>query len=146
MTSSFIAVAMNSRDQYKIIGLHKISHFKNNLVEMFAWKKQYKCIKVAETMQYLGLTKQKINISIYSKLLNFKPRPNFISQPVTQPAVRPGSARCRPPDLYRLCTVMSDLRIFRSAEDSSPAQSSFLLTITDLPSISFFLLKRHKVY
>ena len=25
---SFIAVAMKSRDQYKIIGLHKISHFK----------------------------------------------------------------------------------------------------------------------
>ena len=51
---SYIGVAMNSRDQYEIIGLHKISRFINNLVEMFSWKTRYKCIKVAEKMQYLG--------------------------------------------------------------------------------------------
>ena len=34
----FITVTMNSRDRYEIIGLHKISHFINNLAEMFAWK------------------------------------------------------------------------------------------------------------
>ena len=56
MCVSFIAIAMNSMDRYKIIGLCKISRIirKNNLVEMFAWKKHYKCIKVAEAMQYLG--------------------------------------------------------------------------------------------
>ena len=32
---SFIKVAMNSRDRYEIIGLCKISYFKNNLVEVF---------------------------------------------------------------------------------------------------------------
>ena len=33
---SFIAVAMNSRDRYEIIGLREISHSINNLVETFA--------------------------------------------------------------------------------------------------------------
>ena len=32
---SFIAVAMNSRDRYEIIGLHKISYSIKNLVEVF---------------------------------------------------------------------------------------------------------------
>ena len=51
---SYIAVAMYSRDRYEIIGLRKISHFISNLVEMFAWKKRYKWIKVAETIQYVS--------------------------------------------------------------------------------------------
>ena len=33
---SFIAVAMNSRDRYEIIGIHEILHFIKNLVEVFA--------------------------------------------------------------------------------------------------------------
>ena len=53
-TLSFIAVAMNSRDQYGIIGLCEISHFINQPCRNFCLEKHYKCVKVAETMQYLG--------------------------------------------------------------------------------------------
>ena len=42
--------AMNSRDRYKIIGLHKISHFIKQRCKNVCLKKCYKCIKVAETM------------------------------------------------------------------------------------------------
>ena len=42
-----------------------------------------------------------------------------------------------------MCTVASDLRIFLFAEDSSPAPSSFPLTITGLPS-SFLFAKKVK--
>ena len=48
---SFIAVAMNSRDQYEIIGLRKISHFMKQPCRNVGL---HKYIKVAETMQYPG--------------------------------------------------------------------------------------------
>ena len=77
--SSFITVTINSRDRYEIIGLRKISYYKlNNLVEELAWKKHQKCIKVAETMQYLWAKQSRTsNILIHSKLLKFEASPKF---------------------------------------------------------------------
>ena len=72
-------VELYNRDRYEIIGLREISHFIKQSCRNVCLEKCYKCIKAAETMQ----TKQsrKPNILIYSKLSNFKPRPNFVSLP-----------------------------------------------------------------
>ena len=45
---------MNGRDRYKIIGLHEISYFIKQLCDSVCLKKGLKCIKIAETMLYLG--------------------------------------------------------------------------------------------
>ena len=45
---------MNSRDRYEIIGFAKFHALWDNFVEVFAYRKHQKCIKDAETMQYLG--------------------------------------------------------------------------------------------
>ena len=53
-TVSYIVVAMHSKDRYKIIGLRKISHFIKQPCRNVCLEKRYKCIKVAETVQYVG--------------------------------------------------------------------------------------------
>ena len=89
---SYIAVAMYSRDRYKIIGLRKISHFikqpcRNAYLE-----------KVLQLHQST-LAKQsgKSNFLIYSELLKFQGSAKF-----RQPAIRPGSTRCRPSDFSQV--------------------------------------------
>ena len=92
---------------------------------MFAWKKFLpgKSIINASKLlkQYSTLAKQsgKSNFSIYSKLLKFQASPKF-RQPASQPAcllaIRPGSARCRPPDFHRLCTVVAFLLLLWSTK------------------------------
>ena len=53
-------------------------------------------MKVAETMQYvpwLNKAENRIFRSTVQQALKFQ---NFVRQPARKPAVRPGSARCRP--------------------------------------------------
>ena len=71
----YIYHAMYSRDRYEIMGLREISHF--IFVELFARKKRYKCIKVAETNSMLAKQSGKLNFLIYSKLLRFQASPKF---------------------------------------------------------------------
>ena len=82
-------------DRYEIIGLRKISHFIKQLCRNVCVKKRYKCIEVAEKCSILA--ENRIFRSTAS-FQNFKPRPNFVSQP----AIRSGSARCRHPDFSQV--------------------------------------------
>ena len=135
---SFIMVAINSRDQYEIIGLRKISYSTKQPSRSFCLKK---ALEMHQSCSILAKHSRKSNISIYSKILKFQALSKFrlpIHQRACLPAVRPGYARCRPPDFYRLCTVQSDSQISWSTEDSPTAPSSFLLTIIGLPSSSLF--------
>ena len=66
---------------------------------------------------------------------NFKPRPNFVSQPACLPAVRPDSTRWRPPDFSQAiysCVQFMNLSIYWRYSSAAPL--SFLLTIIGLPS------------
>ena len=94
---------MNSRDQYEITGLRKISHSIMQPFRSVCLKKAlHKCIKVVETVQCLSLTKQKIEYFIQQQDFKiFKALPKFCL-PDSQPAVRPGSTRCRPPDFSQV--------------------------------------------
>ena len=92
---------MNSRDQYEIIGLHKISHSIKQPCRSVCLKKVLECIKVSETIHALAKQRGKSNISIYSKLLKFQASPKFCLTD-SLPAVRPSSARCRPTDFSQV--------------------------------------------
>ena len=105
---SFIEVVMNSRDQYEIIGLCKISYFIKQPCRSVCWKKHSKLLKQCST---LAKQSGKSNILIYNKLLKFQASPKF-RLPDCQPAVRPGSARCRPPDFSQVMYVQSH-RIYK---------------------------------
>ena len=103
-SSSFIAVAMNSRDRYEIIGLHKISH---NLVEVFAWKSIRNVSKLLKQFSTSAKQSGKSNILIYSELLKFQALSKFClldkrTRTASQPAVRPSFTRCRPPDFSHI--------------------------------------------
>ena len=100
---SYSTVVLYSRDRYEIIGLCKSSHSIKQPCNSICLKKRLQFIKVVEIMQYLALAKQsgKSNISICSKHLKSQASPKFrlpASQPASQPAVRLGSTRYRPPD------------------------------------------------
>ena len=121
----YIYHTLYSRDRYEIIGFCKIPYFKSVI-------NASKLLK-----QYSTLAKQSGKST--ASFLIFKPRPNFVGRPASQAASLPYDRLPLGAGLqifHRLCTVASHLRIFRSAEHSSTAPSSFLLTITGLPSSS----------
>ena len=118
MLLSFIVVTMSSRSRYEIIGLHKISHFIKQACSSTCLKSISNVSKLLMQCNTLAKQSRKLNILIYGKLLKFQALLKFC-QPASQPAVRP---------------VPLGLQIFQSAEDSSTAPPSCILTITGLPS------------
>ena len=97
---------MNSKDRYEIIGLCKISHFTKQPCRNVC----YKCIKVAETMQYLSLTKRKIENFDLQQAFSFSSFAQILS--ASQPAVRMVPLGAGLEIFHRLRTVASDLQIF----------------------------------
>ena len=89
-----IAVAMNSRDQYKIIKPCKILHF----IAKQPYNSGYLKKSITNALNLLKQcdpwTKQSGKIKLYRLL-----------------AIRPDSAKCRPIDFSKVCTDASDLRI-----------------------------------
>ena len=90
-----------------------------------------KCSKLLKQCSDLAKQSGKSNILTYSKFLKFQASPNF-RQPANHPTIKPGLLGAHLQIFQRLCTVVSDLWISQSAEDSSTVPSSFLLSITGL--------------
>ena len=97
---SLSTLVLNSRDWSEIIWLPEILHFKINLAISFIRKK-------SAGMHWLGYN-DAVSLSNEAKTRVFQPtanfenfeiHPYFVSQPACQPAVRPGSARCRAPEI-----------------------------------------------
>ena len=106
---SFVAIAMISRDQYKITGLRKISHsIKQRCIRSSV------CLKKALKMLFkqcsnLSKESKRSNILINSKLLKFQTSPKFC-QPTSLPQdLVPLGVGLQ--IFHRLCTVVLDLRI-----------------------------------
>ena len=92
---SFIAVAMNSRDRYKILGLREFSHFiKQPCRNVCLDKNVIITLKLLKQCSTLAKQCGKLNILIYSKLLKFQASPKF-HHSASQSAVRLGSDRCK---------------------------------------------------
>ena len=70
---------------------------------------------------------------------NFEIRLYFVSQPASQPAIRPGCARCRAPEISHDKGKAVDLRKCCSEDDLPTAPWRFLLSFFLLPCSSLFL-------
>ena len=89
-------IALNSRDWSEIVWLPEISHFKINLAISFIRKKP-------AGMHWLGYNDAVSSLN-EAKTQIFQPTANFKNLEirlyfVSQPAVRPGCARCRAPEI-----------------------------------------------
>ena len=101
---SFIAVTMNSRDWYEIIGLSKISPFIKQPCRNFCLESVINGSKFLEQCSTLAKQSRKLNLLICSELLKFQASSKFrlpASQPASPPAVRLVSARCKLPDFSK---------------------------------------------
>ena len=94
-------IVLNSRDWSEIVWLHEISRFKINLAIGFIRKK-------TTGMHWLGyndavswLTKRKLEYFSLQPILKFSKFTCISSacRPASLPAVRPGCARCRAPEI-----------------------------------------------
>ena len=134
---SLSTLVLNSRDWSEIVWLSEISRFKINLAISFIRKK-------STGMHWLGYN-DAVSSLIEAKTQIFQPTANFenfeihlyfVSQPACQPAVRPGCARCRAPEISHDIKVMAvDLRKCCSEDDLPTAPWRFLLS-----SFSFLVL------
>ena len=77
------------------------ARLETHLTIRFSRKNQLKCTGTAIIMLYICLTKR--NVYYFDlRIMNFKNfenHLNFVCRPASQPAVRPGSARCRAPEI-----------------------------------------------
>ena len=99
---------LNSRDWSEIVWLPEISHFKINLAISFIRKNPLKCIHLGYNDAASSLNEAKTRIfQPTANFENFEIRLYFVSQPACLPAclsaflpaVRPGCARCRAPEI-----------------------------------------------
>ena len=90
-------LVLNSRDWSEIVWLPEISCFKINLAISFIQKK-------TAGMYWLGYNDavsslNEVKTQPTANFENFKIHLYFVSRPACQPAVRPGCARCRAPEI-----------------------------------------------
>ena len=97
---SLSTIVLNSRDWSEIVWLPEISRFKINLVISFIRKKLagIHWLGYNDAVSWLNKAKTRIfqptaNFEIFEIYLY------FVSQPACLPAVRPGCARCRAPEI-----------------------------------------------
>ena len=93
-------IVLNSTDWSEIVWLPEISHFKINLAISFIRKKPagMHWLGYNDAVSSLNETKTQI-FQPTADFENFEIRLYFVSQPASQPAVRPGCARCRAPEI-----------------------------------------------
>ena len=95
-------VVLYSRDRYEIIGLIKISYSIKQPCSSICLKKSARnASKIFKQCSTFVKQNRKLNILIYPKLLKCHTSPKFCL-PNCLPAVRPSSARCKPPNSH--CT------------------------------------------
>ena len=75
----------------KKYGFQNFCTFKNNLTTGFSQKNQPGCISTAAAKSLIFRST--------ANFKNFEIYLYFVCQPASQPAIRPGSARCMAPDL-----------------------------------------------
>ena len=101
---SLSTLVLNSRDWLEIIWLPKISRFKINLAISFIRKKPAGMHWLGYNDAVSSLNEVKTRIfQPTANFENFEIHLYFVSQPASlpasQPAVRPGCARCRAPEI-----------------------------------------------
>ena len=97
-------IVLNSRDWSEIVWLPEISRFKINLAISFIQKKPAGMHWLGYNDAVSSLNEAKTRIfQLTANFENFEIRLYFVSQPAclsaSQPAVRPGCARCRAPEI-----------------------------------------------
>ena len=97
-------IVLNSRDWSEIVWLLEISRFKINLAISFIRKKPAGMHWLGYNDAVSSLNEAKTRIfQLTANFENFEIRLYFVSQPAclsaSQPAVRPGCARCRAPEI-----------------------------------------------
>ena len=137
---SLSTIVLNSRDWSEIVWLPEISRFKINLAIGFIQKKPtgMHWLGYNDAVSWLNEAKTRIfqptaNFEIFEMYLY------FVCQPASLPAVRPGSARCRAPEISHDKGNGGGFTKCCSEDDLPTAPWRFPLSFFLLPCSSLFL-------